>query len=64
MQRCPTCRQEAKPREENDAFPFCSPRCRAIDLGKWFIGNYRVPGPPAPDAPPPRPDSSSSEDEQ
>jgi len=61
MHRCPTCRQEAKPREENAAFPFCSPRCRAVDLGKWFIGSYRVPGPPAPDAPPPRSDSTDDE---
>jgi endogenous inhibitor of DNA gyrase (YacG/DUF329 family) len=51
MARCPTCRAEVKPREENQAFPFCSPRCRALDLGRWFIGNYRVPGPPAQDVP-------------
>jgi endogenous inhibitor of DNA gyrase (YacG/DUF329 family) len=52
MLRCPTCRSEAKPKKENAAFPFCSPRCRAIDLAKWFTGSYRVPGSPAPDAPP------------
>jgi len=23
--------------------PFCSPRCRAIDLGKWLTEAYRVP---------------------
>ena len=56
MQRCPSCRVQVKPREENAAFPFCSPRCRAVDLGKWFTGSYRVPGPPAPDAPPLRHD--------
>jgi uncharacterized protein len=33
-----------KPREENPSFPFCSPRCRAVDLGRWFTGGYRVPG--------------------
>ena len=38
---------KVKPREENPSFPFCSPRCRAVDLGKWFTGSYRVPGPPA-----------------
>jgi uncharacterized protein len=59
VQRCPTCRVEAKPREENPAFPFCSPRCRAIDLGKWFTGTYRVPGKQAP-LPPPR----AEDDEQ
>jgi uncharacterized protein len=44
MRRCPTCRGEVKPREENPSFPFCTPRCRAVDLGRWFIGEYRMPG--------------------
>ena len=56
MPRCPACRAELKPRQENPAVPFCSPRCRAIDLGKWFIGSYRVPGPPAAAENPPRKD--------
>jgi endogenous inhibitor of DNA gyrase (YacG/DUF329 family) len=46
MSRCLTCRSEARPRAENAAFPFCSPRCKAIDLGKWFTEEYRVPGTP------------------
>jgi endogenous inhibitor of DNA gyrase (YacG/DUF329 family) len=53
MPRCPTCRAEVKVRSENAAFPFCSPRCKAIDLGKWFTDAYRVPGPPASVEPPP-----------
>jgi uncharacterized protein len=53
MPRCPTCKKEAKLRGENRAFPFCSERCKAIDLGKWFNGEYRVPGPaPQPDEQP------------
>ena len=53
MLRCPTCKGPARPRaDDNPAFPFCSPRCRAVDLGKWVTGSYRVPGPPAPDQPP------------
>lgn len=24
--------------------PFCSPRCRLLDLGKWSTGEYRIPG--------------------
>ncbi len=43
MARCLTCRGPVRPREENVAYPFCSPRCRAVDLGRWFIGEYRVP---------------------
>jgi len=52
MPRCPTCRAEVKPRAENASYPFCSPRCRAVDLGRWFTGAYRVPGEKAPEAPP------------
>jgi endogenous inhibitor of DNA gyrase (YacG/DUF329 family) len=31
------------PRAENGAFPFCSRRCRTIDLGNWLDEQYRVP---------------------
>ena len=27
--------------------PFCSERCKLLDLGKWVDGDYRVPGDPA-----------------
>ncbi len=46
MARCPICKREAAPRRENPAFPFCSPRCKLIDLGKWLGDEYRVPGKP------------------
>jgi endogenous inhibitor of DNA gyrase (YacG/DUF329 family) len=42
--RCPSCRQPVGDRGVNPAFPFCSERCRLLDLGKWFDGQYRVPG--------------------
>ena len=29
--------------------PFCSPRCREIDLGRWFSGAYAVPAVEPPD---------------
>jgi endogenous inhibitor of DNA gyrase (YacG/DUF329 family) len=38
--RCPTCRTLVLPGEEN--FPFCSDRCRLIDLGKWASGGYVI----------------------
>jgi uncharacterized protein len=41
--RCPTCR-ELVLREEPD-FPFCSERCRLIDLGKWASGGYVISSP-------------------
>jgi endogenous inhibitor of DNA gyrase (YacG/DUF329 family) len=43
MDGCPICRKKAAPRAKNPAFPFCSPRCRTIDLGKWLNEEYRVP---------------------
>ena len=24
------------------AYPFCSPRCRSVDLGRWFRGQYVI----------------------
>lgn len=44
MPKCPICDAEVKPRVENKLFPFCSPRCKTIDLGKWLSEEYRVPG--------------------
>ena len=41
--RCPTCRKIVL-RAEPD-FPFCSERCRLIDLGKWASGAYVISSP-------------------
>ena len=30
-------------------YPFCTKRCRTIDLGRWLGEGYRVPGPPSDD---------------
>ena len=46
---CPICGKPAAPRGANRAFPFCSPRCKLLDLGKWLDEGYRVPGPSAGD---------------
>lgn len=40
--RCPTCRKRVEP--ETPFFPFCSERCRLLDLGRWLDGNYRIAG--------------------
>lgn len=42
---CPICDRPVAPRGENRSFPFCSDRCRLIDLSKWLGGEYRIPGP-------------------
>jgi endogenous inhibitor of DNA gyrase (YacG/DUF329 family) len=43
MGLCPICRRPAAGRSENPALPFCSRRCKQIDLGKWLSEDYRVP---------------------
>ena len=40
--RCPTCKYEVLPRDVNLAFPFCSVRCREVDLGRWLGEEYRI----------------------
>jgi uncharacterized protein len=39
--RCPICKKEVKNGDPD--FPFCSGRCRMIDLGKWASGAYSIP---------------------
>jgi endogenous inhibitor of DNA gyrase (YacG/DUF329 family) len=38
-------------------YPFCSERCKLIDLGRWLGGKYQIPveEPDESDAPPPTP---------
>jgi endogenous inhibitor of DNA gyrase (YacG/DUF329 family) len=43
MIRCPICKGPVAPRDENPAFPFCSGRCRLVDLGRWLGDEYRIP---------------------
>ncbi len=40
--RCPTCGQPFF-RRLSEAVPFCSDRCRSIDLGRWFGEVYAMP---------------------
>lgn len=44
--KCPHCGKPVAPIAENKAFPFCSPRCRTIDLGAWLTEDYRIAVPP------------------
>jgi endogenous inhibitor of DNA gyrase (YacG/DUF329 family) len=45
--RCPVCRkvidaaiqQESR---EGNFYPFCSQRCKMVDLGRWLDGNYKI----------------------
>jgi endogenous inhibitor of DNA gyrase (YacG/DUF329 family) len=42
---CPICGKPAAAQHR----PFCSSRCRTIDLGRWLKGSYAVPTDEAPD---------------
>jgi uncharacterized protein len=41
---CPICRKVTRVERREDAphRPFCSERCKLIDLGRWFDGTYAV----------------------
>jgi uncharacterized protein len=36
---CPICGRNV---DERRYVPFCSARCKQVDLGRWFSGTYRV----------------------
>ena len=46
---CPRC-GEATQLEDNPFRPFCSERCKLIDLGAWASDEYRLPTQDAPQA--------------
>ncbi|HYD31054.1 MAG TPA: DNA gyrase inhibitor YacG [Azospirillaceae bacterium] len=39
MAKCPICNRPTEP----DFRPFCSKRCREVDLSRWLGGVYRIP---------------------
>lgn len=41
--RCPICKKVVQ--STDPGFPFCSDRCRIIDLGKWASGGYVISSP-------------------
>jgi len=41
--KCPICRKPVA--QAGEDFPFCSERCKSIDLGKWASGQYVVSSP-------------------
>lgn len=40
--RCPICERQFDP-AASEAMPFCSKRCKQIDLGRWLGERYSVP---------------------
>jgi hypothetical protein len=45
--RCPICKKDVAPGSPD--VPFCSDRCRLIDLGNWATDQYRIPVPSEPE---------------
>lgn len=41
--KCPGCGKTVEYRVDNAARPFCSERCKILDLGAWVDESYRVP---------------------
>ena len=41
---CPTCGQPVTWGADAPERPFCSRRCRLIDLGEWLDGRHAIPG--------------------
>ena len=40
---CPQCRQPTVLAPENRFRPFCSERCKMLDLGEWFAEKHSIP---------------------
>lgn len=47
--RCPSCEGDSVYAPSNPWRPFCSERCRSIDLGAWASESFRVPDETPPD---------------
>lgn len=60
MRACPTCRAAAEGHQTNPFAPFCSKRCKLIDLGDWIDERHRIPE-GAPPVPMPKPKTNGSQ---
>jgi len=49
--KCPTCKREIE-WSQSQFRPFCSERCKLIDLGGWLTEKHAIPGDSLPDEPP------------
>lgn len=60
MIRCPICKKEVAPGAAD--FPFCSERCRLIDLGNWASEKYVISTPARPSDLPQNPDDEPEDE--
>jgi uncharacterized protein len=42
MRPCPICKKPSERARENPYAPFCSQRCKLVDLGNWLAEGYRI----------------------
>jgi len=42
--KCPTCSKEVEWKDSEKNKPFCSDRCKLIDLGEWAAERHAIPG--------------------
>jgi endogenous inhibitor of DNA gyrase (YacG/DUF329 family) len=66
---CPTCKRRVRVLQEDPSklprfFPFCSARCKWIDLGAWLDAEYRIPSKPEEGSEDSVPEDSSRRDER
>jgi len=40
--KCPTCRREVEWSPASQYRPFCSDRCRLVDMGAWLTEQHRI----------------------
>ncbi len=64
---CPTCKRRVRVLREDPSklprfFPFCSARCKWIDLGAWLDAGYRIPSQPEEESEDSAPEDSSRRD--
>lgn len=59
--KCPICRKPVT--RDNPDYPFCSDRCRLIDLGKWSSEEYVISTPLRPDEAGKEPEAGNEPDE-
>jgi endogenous inhibitor of DNA gyrase (YacG/DUF329 family) len=40
--KCPICKRLLQAGRETPTYPFCTPRCKLVDLGNWLGDNYVI----------------------
>jgi endogenous inhibitor of DNA gyrase (YacG/DUF329 family) len=46
---CPICKRPLKEGLATPSYPFCTPRCKLIDLGNWLGDGYVIADKPLPE---------------